>query len=152
MNSELSFIQTVREVKQTVKMQNILGLDPGRDKCGIAVINAQGEVVDHQVVDSAETISQIKLLVEKLAIDLIVMGDGTTSKTWRQKIASDLPNLSVTTINETNSTLEARDRYWHMYPAMGLQRLIPQSLRTIPRPVDDIVAIILLERYFASRS
>ncbi|MEM6612680.1 MAG: pre-16S rRNA-processing nuclease YqgF [Cyanobacteria bacterium P01_C01_bin.72] len=133
-------------------MQNILGLDPGRDKCGIAVINAQGEVVDHQVVDSAETISQIKLLVEKLAIDLIVMGDGTTSKTWRQKIASDLPNLSVTTVNETNSTLEARDRYWNMYPAMGLQRLIPQSLRTIPRPVDDIVAIILLERYFASRS
>ena len=131
--------------------QNILGFDPGRDKCGIAVINAHGEVIDHQVIDSAQTIFHLRGLVEKLAIDLMVMGDGTTSKTWRQKIALALPTLSVTTVNETNSTLEARDRYWKMYPAKGLQRFLPQNLRTPPRPVDDIVAIILLERYVASQ-
>lgn len=48
-----------------------------------------------------------------------------------------------------NSTLEARDRYWTMYPNRGLQRLIPLGLRVPPRPVDDIVAILLIERYFA---
>jgi RNase H-fold protein (predicted Holliday junction resolvase) len=127
--------------------QNILGLDPGRDKCGVAVIDSQQEVIYHQVINSAKAIAIIQQLVQKYAINLIVMGDGTTSKTWQQQIESNVPMVVVTTINETNSTLEARDRYWLMYPPTGLQRLVPQGLRTPPRPVDDLVAIILLERY-----
>jgi RNase H-fold protein (predicted Holliday junction resolvase) len=130
--------------------QNILGLDPGRDKCGIAVVNNQQAVIYHQVIDSTKAIATIKQLVHKYAIDLIVMGDGTTSKAWQQQLESNLLNLSVITVNETNSTLEARDRYWVMYPPQGLQRLIPQGLRTPPRPVDDLVAIILIERYLKS--
>jgi RNase H-fold protein (predicted Holliday junction resolvase) len=129
--------------------QNILGLDPGRDKCGIAVINSQQAVIYHQVIDSTQAIATIKLLVQKYAIDLIVMGNGTTSQTWQQQVESNFLNVPVTTVNETNSTLEARDRYWIMYPPQGLQRLIPQGLRIPPRPVDDIVAIILVERYLS---
>jgi hypothetical protein len=34
-----------------------------------------------------------------------------------------------------------------MYPPAGLSRLIPQGMRVPPRPVDDIVAIVLIERY-----
>jgi RNase H-fold protein (predicted Holliday junction resolvase) len=133
-----------------IDTQNILGFDPGRDKCGVAAINSQQEVIYHQVIDSAKAIAVIQQLVEKYAINLIVMGDGTTSQTWQQQIESNLLTVAVTTINETNSTLEARDRYWIMYPPTGLQRLIPQGLRTPPRPVDDLVAIILLERYLRS--
>jgi RNase H-fold protein (predicted Holliday junction resolvase) len=131
-----------------IDTQNILGFDPGRDKCGVAVINSQQEVICHQVIDSVKAIAIIQQLVQKYAINLIVMGDGTTSQAWQQQIESNLLTVAVTTINETNSTLEARDRYWMMYPPTGLQRLIPQGLRTPPRPVDDIVAIILIERYF----
>lgn len=133
-----------------IETQNILGLDPGRDKCGVAVMNSQQEAICHQVIDAVKAIAIIQQLVQKYAINLIVMGDGTTSQTWQQQIESNLLTVAVTTINETNSTLEARDRYWMMYPPTGLQRLIPQSLRTPPRPVDDIVAIILLERYLRS--
>jgi RNase H-fold protein (predicted Holliday junction resolvase) len=133
-----------------IDTQNILGFDPGRDKCGVAAINSQQEVICHQVIDSAKAIAVIQQLVEKYAINLIVMGDGTTSQTWQQQIESNLLTVAVTTINETNSTLEARDRYWIMYPPTGLQRLIPQGLRTPPRPVDDLVAIILIERYLRS--
>jgi RNase H-fold protein (predicted Holliday junction resolvase) len=127
--------------------QNILGLDPGRDKCGVAVINSKQKAVYHQVIDAAKAIAIIKFLVQKYAIDLIVMGNGTTSQVWQQQIESNLLNVPVTTVSETNSTLEARDRYWIMYPPQGLQRLIPQGLRIPPRPVDGIVAIILVERY-----
>jgi RNase H-fold protein (predicted Holliday junction resolvase) len=130
--------------------QNILGLDPGRDKCGLAVINNQQAVIYHQVIDSAKAIATIKQLTQKYSINLIVMGDGTTSKAWQQQLESNLLDVPVTTVNETNSTLEARDRYWIMYPPRGLQRVIPQGLRTPPRPVDDLVAIILIERYLES--
>lgn len=132
---------------KTNSIQNILGLDPGRDKCGVAVMSKQQEVICHQVVDSANAIAIIQQLTQTYAIDLIVMGDGTTSKAWQQEIESNALTVTVTTINETNSTLEARDRYWIMYPPTGLQRFIPQGLRTPPRPVDDLVAIILIERY-----
>ena len=50
-------------------------------------------------------------------------------------------------IDERYSTLEARDRYWQMYPPRGLAKLLPQGIRTLPRPIDDIVAILLIERY-----
>ncbi|MGF1591300.1 MAG: resolvase [Pleurocapsa sp.] len=128
----------------------ILGLDPGRDKCGVAVTNQKAEVVYHQVIDSEKAIAIIQQQVQQHAIDLIVMGDGTTSLSWQQQIESSLAQVPVVTVNETNSTLEARDRYWMMYPPQGLQRIVPQVLRIPPRPIDDIVAILLIERYLAS--
>ena len=127
--------------------QYLLGLDPGRDKCGVAVMNDRQEVIYHQVIDSDQAIADLTQLSQQYNLDLIVMGDGTTSKNWRQQIESDLTTVPVVTVNETNSTLEARDRYWVMYPPKGLQRMVPPGLRVPPRPVDDIVAIILIERY-----
>lgn len=127
--------------------QYILGLDPGRDKCGVAVMNDKQEVIYHQVIDSNQAIADLTQLSQQYHPDLIVMGDGTTSKNWQQRIESDLTTVPVVTVNEANSTLEARDRYWVMYPPKGLQRMVPQGLRVPPRPVDDIVAIILIERY-----
>ena len=83
-------------------------------------------------------------------MQLIVIGDGTTSKQARSQIESGLNNaVQIVTVDEKNSTVEARDRYWDLYPPKGLQRLVPQGLRVPPRPVDDIVAILLIERYLA---
>jgi RNase H-fold protein (predicted Holliday junction resolvase) len=55
--------------------------------------------------------------------------------------------MPIVLVDERYSTLEARDRYWQMYPPKGIERLIPQGLRQPPRPIDDIVAILLIERY-----
>ena len=133
------------------EISNILGLDPGRDKCGVAIMIDQ-EVVYHQIIDSSEAIASIQQLVETHAIELIVIGNGTTSQDWQTAIESALGKVPVVAIDEKNSTLEARDRYWSIYPPQGLQRLIPQGLRLPPRPVDDIVAILLIERYLSRRS
>ncbi|MFM7475950.1 MAG: resolvase, partial [Microcystis aeruginosa] len=46
---------------------------------------------------------------------------------------------------------EARDRYWQMFPPKGLQKLIPQGMRLPDRPIDDIVAILLIERHLQSK-
>ena len=125
----------------------ILGFDPGRDKCGVAVMNAEGEIQYHQVVSADNAIASIQLLSQKYPIKLIVMGNLTTAKSWRNKLQSYFANFPIEMIDESNSTLEARDRYWQMYPPRGLKRLIPQGMRLPPRPIDDIVAIILIERY-----
>ena len=129
-------------------MQTILGFDPGRDKCGVAIQNPQGTITHHQILDSQVAIAKIQQLSQEYNVELIVMGDGTTSKAWRDRLKANLTDkISIVTVNERNSTLEARDRYWLMYPPKGLKKLIPQSLKVPPRPVDDIVAILLIERY-----
>ena len=128
--------------------QTILGLDPGRDKCGIAVMSDR-QIVHYRIIDSDEAISTIQRLARQYDLNLIVMGNGTTSKNWQKLIESTAIAVPVVTVDEKNSTLEARDRYWTMYPPQGLQRLIPSGLRVPPRPVDDIVAILLIERYLS---
>jgi RNase H-fold protein (predicted Holliday junction resolvase) len=126
----------------------ILGFDPGRDKCGFAVKGNQRQIVYHQVVPSPEAIATLQKLCQQFPVNTIVMGDGTTAKSWKQKIDRELPtSMPIVLVDERYSTLEARDRYWQMYPPKGIERLIPQGLRQPPRPIDDIVAILLIERY-----
>ncbi len=125
----------------------ILGFDPGRDKCGIAVADEDLVVHYHQVIESSQAIATMKQLAQKFALNLIVMGNLTTAKTWYQKLESNFPQIPIIMVDENNSTLEARDRYWQIYPAQGLQKFIPQTMRIPPCPIDDIVAILLIERY-----
>ena len=122
----------------------ILGFDPGRDKCGVAVTK-DGQLLNHQVVVSERAIATVSSLCQQFLVELIVMGNQTTAKSWRQKL--DQLTLPIVMVDERNSSLEARDRYWQMYPPQGLQRLIPLGMRLPPRPIDDIVAILLIERY-----
>lgn len=125
----------------------ILGFDPGRRKCGLAVIGVDRTLRYHQVIEAEATIDTIQTLRQQFPISLLVMGDQTTAKDWKQKLSNLTDPLRIMMVDERHSSLEARDRYWQMYPARGLVNLIPQSFRTIPRPIDDIVAILLIERY-----
>ena len=129
----------------------ILGFDPGRDKCGLAVIGKEQQLLYHQVVPAPAAIATIQQLCQKFAIAIIVMGDQTTAKKWKQLLTEHLGiDLPIILVDERYSSLQARDRYWQMYPPKGFQRLIPQGMRQPPRPIDDIVAILLIERYLAS--
>jgi RNase H-fold protein (predicted Holliday junction resolvase) len=126
----------------------ILGFDPGKDKCGLAVMGLDRGLHYHEVVASGNAIATIQTLRQKFPITLLVMGDQTTAKKWKQQLSQELAeSLNIILVDERYSTLEARDRYWQMYPAKGLSKLLPQSMRTPPRPIDDIVAILLIERY-----
>lgn len=129
----------------------LLGFDPGRDKCGVAVMDGDRTIVRHEVVASSEAIAAIHAILLTFQVQHIVLGDQTTSSTWKKRLEQELPTpVPIHLVDERYTTLEARDRYWQIYPPSGMQRLIPQSLRTIPRPIDDIVAIILIERHLAA--
>ncbi|OUL35481.1 pre-16S rRNA-processing nuclease YqgF [Nostoc sp. 106C] len=137
---------TLREFSPTQPV--ILGFDPGRDKCGLAVIGLDRQLHYHQVVVANEAIATIESLRQKFPVSLMVMGDQTTAKQWKQRLRQELAEpLNIVLIDERYTTLEARDRYWQMYPPKGLTKLLPQGMRQPPRPIDDIVAILLIERY-----
>ena len=126
----------------------LLGFDPGRDKCGLAVMGVDRQIQFNQVIPSEAVPKAIQKICQEFPISVCVMGDQTTSKEWGEKLKTYLnESVRLFKVDERNSSLEARDRYWQLYPPKGLQRLLPQGMRVPPRPVDDIVAVILIERY-----
>lgn len=128
-----------------------LGFDPGRDKCGVAVMDDSGTLLHHQVVLSANVLDTVHDLRQQYNVTQIVMGNQTTAQQWQQKLQIEItPPLAIALVNERNSTLEARSRYWEMYPPNFTQKLLPKGMRLPPRAIDDIVAILLIERYLAS--
>ncbi|QUS60399.1 pre-16S rRNA-processing nuclease YqgF [Synechocystis sp. PCC 7339] len=132
---------------------NYLGFDPGRDKCGVAVMTGDRQILYHETIAAQEVSQRLPVLCEQYQVGQVVMGNQTTAKQWQKELQSYLPPaMALALVNEKNSTVEARQRYWQMYPPQGLGRLVPLGLRTPPRPVDDIVAILLIERYLDSDS
>jgi RNase H-fold protein (predicted Holliday junction resolvase) len=124
-----------------------LGFDPGKDKCGVAVVDERGQVYHQAVVPAMAAIETIQGLCQQWPVECLVIGDRTTSKQWRVRLETALPQLSIAPVNEHNSTMESRSLYWQLYPARGLQKLIPEGMRLPPRPIDDVVAILLVQRY-----
>lgn len=128
----------------------LVGFDPGKDKCGIVVMTLERKILYQAVVNSDAAISTVTNLVQKYAITLIIIGDQTTSKVWKSQLKITFSDINIVSIDERFSSQEARQRYWEIYPPQGLLSLVPLGLRSPPRPIDDIVAIILIERYLSA--
>lgn len=129
--------------------QVVLAIDPGRCKCGIAVVaHADVAQVMHRAVVETDSISDvISSLCLRFGVEVILIGDGTTSDNILQ--ITEKCGLEVRIVDERLSTVEARRKYFQHNPPRGLRRLIPVSLQTPPEVYDDYVAVILAERYFA---
>ncbi|MEM7725006.1 MAG: pre-16S rRNA-processing nuclease YqgF [Cyanobacteria bacterium P01_A01_bin.45] len=126
----------------------ILGFDPGRDKCGVAVMSLDRQLHYHQVIQADAAVLTVEELRHKYPISLLIMGDQTTARKWKKSLSDELKEpLNIILVDERYTSLEARDRYWIMYPPKGLSKLMPKGMRQPPRPIDDIVAILLIERY-----
>lgn len=130
--------------------QYIIAVDPGREKCGIAVVRSSEDAVLQQVVETSELVSCVRKLAEQYDTLTVVLGDGTA----HQQAEKELTNvraadklLNIELVDEKHSTEEARHLYWKYNPPKGLKRLIPVSMQVPPEPVDGYVAIILAHRY-----
>ena len=126
---------------------NIIGIDPGRDKCGVAVLNSSAEILFEEVIETAEFETIIKNLVAQFNIQLAILGDGTTHKN-AEKILRGL-NLEVKVVDEKHTTEEARRLYWKKNPPRGWRKILPTSMQVPPVPVDGIVAEILVTRHLS---
>ena len=127
----------------------LLGFDPGKQKCGVAVMGLDRKLHFQAVIPSAEAIAKVGNLLDSYPISLLIMGDQTASKQWKSKLQSSFSDLRIITVDERYSSEEARQRFWDIYPATGLMKLVPRGMRSPNRPIDDIVAAILIERYLS---
>ena len=124
----------------------LIALDPGRGKCGLVRTDPdRKEIREALVLPPAATWRRLQAWLEAAERpERVVLGNGTGSAAWRQRLE---PLLAVTVVDERGSTLAARRRYWQLFPPRGWRRLLPEGLRQPPRDWDDVVAQLLLERW-----
>lgn len=127
----------------------VLSIDPGREKCGVAVVGKDSGVIWKEVVSTSSLASIVTDLVAMHDVQTIVVGDRTSYRSAVNIISSlGDTSLDIVAVDEHHSSEEARSRYWREHPPSGLLRLVPLGLQVPPVPVDDYVAVILAERYF----
>lgn len=127
-------------------MSTVLAIDPGRDKCGIAVLSPQGDVLLHEIVPTGALETRVSELAAEYA-PRIIMGDGTTSAATKARIEAQVG--AVTLVDEYRTTEEGRRLYWAENPPRGWRRLMPRGLLTPTVPVDDFAAVALARRFLA---
>ena len=124
----------------------ILAIDPGREKTGIAILK-NSDVLEHKIINSEELVQIRKSLLEKYIIKTIVMGNGTSSKKKYDLLKREFIDRDIVLINEYRTTDEARKLYFQENPPKGWKKLIPLGMQVPPVPVDDYAAIVIGRKY-----
>lgn len=132
----------------------VLAIDPGRSKCGMALVERDGagkiSLIWRGVKPREETAGEVTQLLGQHSISLIILGNGTTSRPLAEAIREDHPGIGILVVDEKDTTLQARERYWEHNSRFGWRRFLPSTLQVPPVPYDDFVALILAERVLSA--
>lgn len=125
----------------------LLAIDPGRQKCGWALVEADGRVADRGVAERGQVLALVAGLAARYPLDRLVLGDRTGHRELLRELMAD-PRWRgcISLVDESRSSEEARLRCVRA-TARGWRRLIPATLRSPSGPYDDYVAVILAERF-----
>ena len=124
-----------------------LGVDPGRSKTGLTLVDGAGKIVKLHIAESQNIDNEIVEFIKNSCPVQIVLGNGTNSRNIGESVKRVLPDVIVTVVEEAHSTEEARALYWQENPPKGLKKLIPLGMLVPPVPLDAYAAVILVRRF-----
>lgn len=132
----------------------LLAIDPGRQKCGIAVVEFRDAIdrdgtILFRAIEAADSLRErLHPIVEEFAPGEIALGNSTASPDLLRDLPLLFPHIAVVSVGEAHSTLEARALYWRVHAPRGWRRLVPLSLQTPPEAIDDFAAVVIARRRF----
>jgi len=121
----------------------ILGVDPGTRKCGYAVLErlgAQPLALGIAALDDFR--ARLDTLRATWPIELVAIGHGTNSSVRDA-------GMPFVLVDERETTLQARTRFFADHPPRGWRRLVPRGMLLPDRPIDDYAALLIAERYLS---
>ena len=124
-----------------------LGIDPGRSKTGLALVNGAGKIVKLHIAESQNIDNEIVEFIKNSCPVHIVLGNGTNSRNIGESVKRVLPDVLIAVVEEAHSTEEARTLYWQENPPKGMKKLIPLGMLVPPVPLDAYAAVILVRRF-----
>ena len=129
----------------------VAAIDPGREKCGVAVVDEDGRVLEQAVVATVWLADELAARADKFRPERILLGNGTTSHAAEETVRAAVPGIPVEIVDEYRTTDDAKIAYWKAHPPTGWRRFFPTSMQVPPEPVDDFVAVILAQRYLMGK-
>ncbi len=129
--------------------RHVIAVDPGRDKCGLALVRCDGCVLHKAVVPAGEIGQVVARLLEDYPCSALALGDRTAASDI-EAVIGERVQVEAVFVDEHRSTEQGRRRYFRDNPPRGWRRLLPIGLQTPPCPYDDYVAVVLAERYLDS--
>ena len=124
----------------------ILGLDPGTRKCGYALLAGLGTKPLTQGIAPLEALAErLRELLAATPVSVAAVGRGTNAAAVAEIVRG--LGLQVALVDERETTLQARARFFDDHPPRGWRRLIPRGMLLPGRPIDDYAALLIAERY-----
>jgi RNase H-fold protein (predicted Holliday junction resolvase) len=127
-----------------------IGVDPGLIKCGYAVVSVDARRLALEIVPTANLTERLARDVETNTVEMVCLGNATKSDMVLRLINARWPLLPVTVVDERNTSLLARLRYYEDHPPKGLWRFVPRGLLVPKAQLDGYAALLIIERYRAA--
>ena len=129
--------------------QKYLGIDPGRSKTGLALVDAAGSILALHIAHTEHIEVELSAFAGKEQLAGIIMGDGTNSKAIGQAVSKVFAAVPLALVGEAHSTEEARTLYWQVNPPRGWRRLVPLGMLVPSEPLDAYAAVVQVKRWLA---
>ena len=127
-------------------MFKLISIDPGKFKCGLVLVDMPKKKVDQAIVLNTEFLpNYVKNLNGSENISKVIVGNGTTSRQNIEKL--DFIRNDLIIVEEKNTTLRAKKRYFEIFPNRGLKSFLPKEIFIINKNLDALSALIILEDY-----
>ncbi|MEW5947708.1 MAG: hypothetical protein AB1742_16095 [bacterium] len=110
-------------------MTDFIAVDPGRQKCGLALMERSGAVRERAAVSAENAGDKISEWMERCAgVDTIAIGNGVGHKEIMNALAERFPLVKLEIVDEAGTTLEARRLFLRHNPGKRFWMVFPFSL------------------------
>ena len=103
-----------------VEQSPLLAVDPGREKCGIAVVTAQRIILARDIIDTPSLTLRVAHYVGRFGIDTVALGDRTYAREVRELIRAAGLSLQIVFVDEDRSSEMGRQRFLREHPGRGV--------------------------------
>ncbi len=128
-------------------MSKVISIDPGKSKCGVTIADIKEKKVYEAVVIKSQLL--LKYLEKKNQKEenfQFLIGNGTSSKYFIEDLNQFVPHLIIA--EEKNSTYRAKQRYFEIFPLLGIKSFFPREIFILNKNLDALAALIIMEDYF----
>ncbi len=128
-------------------MSRFIAIDPGTSKCGVIIADInEKKVYEALVIKRNLLLKYVQKKYQRENNLQFLIGNGTSSKNYIKDLKQIAPNLIIA--EEKNSTYRAKQRYFEIFPLLGVKCLLPREIFILNKNLDALAALIIMEDYF----
>ena len=128
-------------------MSRVIAIDPGLSKCGVIIADIkEKKVYEALVIESNLILEYAQKKYQKEMNLQFLIGNGTGCNNYIKDIKQITPNLIIA--EEKDSTYRAKQRYFEIFPLLGLKSFLPREIFILNKNLDALAALIIMEDYY----